>query len=72
MAYHADYNPITQFNAGSMISDSSVEMVKDEIMRILNMNPEEYEQICDNAMKAAEHYDFKNLTNELIGIIESV
>lgn len=43
-----------------------------KILRIKNLPSEEYVRLCANARRAAEDYDFKRLTEELLRVIESI
>ena len=67
----AEYNPIVKWRAGISIEGATPEVFASEIDKFSNMESEEYNEYCENARKAAEHYDFKELTNRLIDIIEN-
>lgn len=71
MAYEAMYNPITDYDAGSMVINPTAESVADEIEKFISMNRNDYLSKCLNAKKAAAEFDFEKLTNELISVIEN-
>ena len=51
-------------------SGRSIQEIADTIISIKNLSRDQYRIYCHNARGVAEKYDFKNLTDKLIGIIE--
>lgn len=64
------YNPVERFAAGICIS--GVSELSDAISRIQQMDHDSIHTMCENAHKAAEYYDFKNLTEILLEVINGV
>ena len=64
------YDVITKFNCGRSIDKASVKEMASEVVKFKNMEPQLYQTYCDNAIKAARHYDFKKLSKDLVEIIE--
>lgn len=69
--FHTKFNPTIQYQAGFESSHQSPKETATIIEDIYSLPREEYNQLCDNAKRAAEHFDFNSLTNQLIGIIEN-
>lgn len=65
----ANYDYIINNNAGKKVECSS-ENIAEGILSFLNLSKNEYNSICENARNTAIEYDFKNLTDQLIEIIE--
>lgn len=66
------YSIVSKYDCGIVTEDQEPETISDSIKTIMLMPDTDKEAMCINARKAAEHYDFKNLTKELIKIIESL
>ena len=66
------YNPAVQFGAGISADDPSASNIAERIEEITDWTPEKYSGFCVNAKKAASEYDFKNLTQKLINVIEGI
>ena len=64
------YNPVIQANAGIAVENATATEVALAIEKISALNKEGCMKFCSNALKAAEKYDFQNLTRQLINIIE--
>jgi glycosyltransferase involved in cell wall biosynthesis len=65
------YDLVKKYNAGVVIDNASSEKLAKEIIKIKEMDTEEYKLYCTNAIKAAEDYDYKVLANKLISIVEN-
>lgn len=65
------YDLIERYQAGITLPTQDTETLCKEVLRFANMPKEEYEQICKNARTAAEHYDYRELTNHLLAILEN-
>lgn len=66
---NANYDYIINNNAGKKVK-CIPENIAEGILSFLNLSKDEYNSICENAKKTALKYDFKNLTDQLIEIIE--
>lgn len=66
----AKYNPIEEYSAGICVR-SAADIPK-AIDCIIEMSEDEKQQLCDNVRRAAQAFDFKTLTEQLIKIIEAV
>ena len=64
------YNPVVQCDAGVELQHSSIENIAKAVEKFADMDEETYNRYCRNARKGAEKYDFKNLTQELLKIME--
>ena len=64
------YNPVVQSGAGIEVSEPTPENIAKAIEDFVDMDKETYDRYCRNARKGAEKYDFKNLTQELLKIME--
>ncbi|NLX90373.1 MAG: glycosyltransferase family 4 protein [Firmicutes bacterium] len=64
------YSIISQYGAGLVMEDNSAESIAESIMYFKNLNKNDYDKYCINARKAAQDYDFQNLTKKLLNIIE--
>ena len=66
------YNPVIQHHAGIDVDHPTPASVASAIMEIANMELVHYQRYCDAARLAAQEYDFKNLSQKLVCILESV
>lgn len=64
----ARYNPVEQFEAG--ICCPSAAEIPEAIGRIRSMDTNTLQQMCANARRAGERFDFRVLTGELLDILE--
>ena len=63
------YDIIKRYGAGTTVPTQTPVDIANEMIRYAEMNPEEYEAICQNARRAAKAYDYRRLTDKLIAII---
>lgn len=63
------YDILEKYNCGITVKGGSAEALVDGILKYYNMLQEEYETYCDNALKAAQDFDFKVLTDKLEKVI---
>lgn len=63
------YNIIEEYKCGKTVKGGSVESIVDGILKFYNMPKEEYNKYCQNALKAAQDFDFKVLTDKLEKVI---
>lgn len=64
------YCPLEELRCGIFADSPSDEDYASAVMRFFHMSPEEYTSMSHNARKAADEYDFKNLTKKLIDVLE--
>lgn len=69
-SFKLGYSVIEKYEAGIELIDSSAEHIAESIIFFKKMPAEEYMRYCANARKAAEDYDFKQLTSKLLALIE--
>lgn len=66
------YSIVEKFGCGMLTEGFEPKDIADGIQKMAHMSNEEKAAMAFNAKKAAEVYDFKNLTKKLIEIIENV
>jgi len=59
------YDMLQEYNCGITVQGGSAEALADGILKFYNMPKEEYDIYCENALKAAQDFDFKVLTDML-------
>jgi len=64
------YNPLVQYGTGISVDSAKPEDIARAIESFIQMDPDTYKAYCDRASFAAQQYDFKKLTQDLIQIIE--
>lgn len=64
------YDIIKKYNCGITVKGGSAEALAEGILKFYNMPKEEYETYCKNALKAAQDFDFKVLTDKLEEVIQ--
>jgi glycosyltransferase involved in cell wall biosynthesis len=69
--YTTGYSILEKYNCGFSATDQNPENVARTILEACK-NDEQARQMGENARKAAHEFDFKNLTNKLIEVIENV
>ncbi len=65
-----NYSIVEKFDCGRLTDGFTPEDIARGIMECANLTEERKEELARNARKAAEFYDFKNLTAQLLEIIE--
>ena len=66
------YSLIEKYQCGREVFDPDPAAVARAIEEYASMPPEQYARECENARKAAEDFDFRRLTRQLIEVIESI
>lgn len=67
------YDIVKKYKCGiSLNNDYKLEDYYQAIMKIYNSSKEDYKKYCDNCLKAVKEFDYKELTNKLINVIEGV
>lgn len=62
------YDLILRYKCGSVTSN--MDDYADEIIRISNLSKENYDVLCENSLRAARDYDYKELTKKLENALE--
>ena len=70
MDFPAKYNPLVTWEAGIVINDAKE--IPEGIKRMQALPEEERAALQENARRAAEEYDFKNLTQKLLDVIGGI
>jgi len=65
------YSLIQKYNCGIEIYDATPEQICDAISEIKNLPKPEYDKLCFNSSLAAKDFDVKDLSQQLIKIIEN-
>lgn len=68
----ASYSFVEKYQCGIQIDSDNPKTVAGEIDRFAAKPKEEHEVYCGNSLKAAQNYDFKQLTNKLLKIISEL
>lgn len=63
------YNILEKYNCGITVKGGSAKTLAEGILKFYNMSKEEYEIYCNNALKAAQDFDYKILTEKLEKVI---
>lgn len=66
------YSVVEKYHCGFIAEDQQPETIASCINKIIALPEDELAVLSENARKAAEQFDFKNLTKDLIQLIESV
>lgn len=64
------YDLIKRYNCGVVLDKASPEKIGEEIIRFYAMSEDQYGQYSRGAFKAANFYDFQNLTQLLVEVLE--
>ncbi len=66
------YNLIDRYQCGISENLFTGEEYAEAVLKLYNLPKEEYDRMCANARQAACDFDFKNLTEKLRSVIESI
>ena len=72
MTYTVGYSISKRYDCGIELDEQTPESIAKAILDIAAMNRERKEQMAQNALSAAQAYDFQILSNKLIMLIESL
>lgn len=64
------YSILKKYNCGIEAEQPTAEGVAQGILKLYQMTPQQRLQIQENCQRAAEEYDFKQLTQKLMDVIE--
>jgi glycosyltransferase involved in cell wall biosynthesis len=59
------YDLLEKYKCGITVKGGSAEAIADGVLKFYNMTKAEYNEYCENALKAAKDFDFNNLTDKL-------
>lgn len=63
---------IKKFNAGIISKSPNAEDYANAILEIYNMNPKEYNELCQNSLEAAKEFDFDSLFIKFFTVINKL
>lgn len=66
------YSPITQYQCGVARDLFSAEDYANAILEVYHLSAASYTEMCNASREAAKEYDFKLLTEKLVGVIDSL
>jgi len=66
--FPSKYNPAITFGAGTEVNEPTPDNIAKEIERYASMDDKQYQEFCQHAKEAAEHYRFENLAKIFIEI----
>lgn len=66
------YNIIEEYNIGLVLDNHSPKELAKKILEIKNMKKEQYDTYLQNARKCEKDFDYKELTNKLLEVIEEL
>ncbi len=70
--FDSKYNPVIQYEAGVEVKTALPKDIASQIELFSKMPNDKYELYCKNAIKAAENFDFKVLTEKLMKVIKNI
>lgn len=65
-----NYDILEKYNCGITVNNGSIEKLVEGLIEFYNMPSDKYEIYCENALRAANDYDFNNLTDQLEKIVK--
>lgn len=66
------YDKIIKYNCGVVVPDGEGKEIADAVIKLKDLNYEEYNIMCMNAKSAAAHFDYKTLSNKLYEIMMKI
>ncbi len=63
------YDLIEQYRSGITVQGGSAEALAEGILKFYKMSKKDYDEYCNNALKAAQDFDYKVLTDKLEKVI---
>lgn len=69
---HMGYDLLNRYRCGIYVDYSNACAAVEKFEKICSMPKEEYDELANNARKAAEDYDFRILTEKLLNVINGV
>ena len=59
------YDLVKEANCGIVADEQTIDSVKGALYKLIRLQKDEYELMCENSLRAAEKYDFKAQTGKL-------
>lgn len=72
MTYSVGYSICEAEKCGIEVKEQNAESIAKMLLKMEKLSDVEYMKMCVNALKVAKKYDYKNLTDDLIDIIENI
>ena len=66
------YNPADRRHCSLTAASTEGKDYAEAVLKLYHLPSEVYQEMCQNARKTAEEYDFKNLTKKLLAVIEGI
>lgn len=66
------YDLIEKYNCGMVLDNSDAKGLARGIITFYNMPKEQYDSYCNNALMAAQDFDYKKLVEKLVQVIETL
>lgn len=66
------YSIIERYHCGISLTQNTPEELSRVILKIKNLDPDEYQKMCDNAERGAEKFDFNKLIPKLTKVIDTL
>lgn len=66
------YDLIKKYNCGVVYDNADSQQIADVVILFSNLSPQEYEKYCNNALKAAKDFDYKELTSKIDWVIKNI
>lgn len=66
------YDIIEKYNAGIVLKNDDLDALIEACEYLIQLKDEDYENLCENAKRAAYDYDYKTLTKQLLSIINTL
>ena len=66
------YCLLQKYNCGKVAESESLDSYVEAIRKIKMLSPQEYDELCRNALRAAQDFDYKNLSRSLLAVIGEV
>ena len=66
------YDKIENYNCGIVVPDGKGKEIADAVIKLKDLNYEEYNIMCKNAELAALQFDYKTLSNKLYEIMRKI
>lgn len=66
------YSIVESARCGLSLEAADLEAYAEAVLKLSRLPEEEYRELCENARRTAEEYDFKNLTGKLMDVIEGI
>ena len=72
MTYSVGHSVVRENNCGLELDAQAPSQIAEAMIKLSNLSEKDYKKMCLNAKQLSVEYDFKNLTDKLICIIENI